>query len=74
VCHVPADLLNDGRHRVAVTILRDHVPILRQEDALVFDLRDSGEDRLGWYGKWPGAIRPRLRWDTDIPVAAPASG
>ena len=68
VCHIPGDLLNDGRHRVAVTILRDNVPIIRHAEALVFDIQDSVEGRGGWYDKWPGAIRPRLRWDTDIPV------
>jgi lipopolysaccharide transport system ATP-binding protein len=72
VCHVPGDLLNDGRHRVAVTILRDNVPILRHAEALVFDIQDSSEGRGGWYQKWPGAIRPRLRWDPNIPVP-PAS-
>jgi lipopolysaccharide transport system ATP-binding protein len=72
VCHVPGDLLNDGRHRVAVTILRNHVPILRHAEALVFDLQDVSEGRGGWYEKWPGAIRPRLRWDTNVPVP-PAS-
>jgi lipopolysaccharide transport system ATP-binding protein len=73
VCHVPGDLLNDGRYRVAVTILRDKVPVIRHADALVFDIQDSVEGRgeewgEGWYEKWPGAIRPRLRWDTNIPV------
>jgi lipopolysaccharide transport system ATP-binding protein len=68
VCHIPGDLLNDGRHRVAVTILRDNVPVIRHAEALVFDIHDSVEDRGGWYEKWPGAIRPRLRWDTNIPV------
>ncbi len=73
VCHVPGNLLNDGRHRVALTILRDNVPVVRHPDALVFDIQDSLEDRDGWYEKWPGAIRPRLRWDTNIPVRTAAS-
>jgi lipopolysaccharide transport system ATP-binding protein len=68
VCHIPGDLLNDGRHRVAVTILRDYVPVITHAEALVFDIQDSVEDRGGWYEKWPGAIRPRLRWNTNIPV------
>jgi lipopolysaccharide transport system ATP-binding protein len=68
VCHIPGNLLNDGRHRVAVTILRNNVPVIKHTDALVFDIHDSGEDRGGWYEKWPGAIRPRLRWETNIPV------
>ena len=70
VCYVPGDLLNDGRHRAAVTIVRDDRPVIREPEALVFDIQDSGEERDGWYEKWPGAIRPRLRWDTEILVPA----
>ena len=55
VCHVPGNLLNDGRYRVALTIVRDNVPVVREPDALVFDIQDSVEDRDGWYDKWPGA-------------------
>jgi lipopolysaccharide transport system ATP-binding protein len=72
ICHIPGDLLNDGRHRVAITILRDKVPLIRHTEALVFDIQDSVEGRGGWYERWPGAIRPRLRWDTNIPVRPPS--
>ena len=72
VCHVPGDLLNDGLHRVTVTILRDNAIVIRQPEALVFDLDDTTEGRGGWYDKWPGAIRPRLAWETNIPLVPPA--
>ena len=67
-CHIPGHLLNDGLHRVTVTVLRDSVPIIRQAEALVFDLDDVADGRGGWYDKWPGAIRPRLAWETNLPV------
>jgi hypothetical protein len=31
---------------------------------LVFDVRDTTEGRDAWYGKWVGAIRPVLEWQT----------
>lgn len=66
VCHVPGDLLNDGIYRVQVLIVKDEGIILyRQQDALVFDVKDSVEVRGNWYGKWPGVIRPALNWETE---------
>jgi lipopolysaccharide transport system ATP-binding protein len=67
-CHIPGHLLNNGLHRVTVTVLRDSVPIIRQPEALVFDLDDVADGRGGWYDKWPGAIRPRLMWESNVPV------
>jgi lipopolysaccharide transport system ATP-binding protein len=70
VCHVPGDLLNDGLHRVSLIVLRDHVPVIREPEALVFTVEDSTEERAGWYGRWPGVIRPRLHWETRM-ISAP---
>jgi lipopolysaccharide transport system ATP-binding protein len=66
VCHVPGDLLNDGIYRVQVLIVKDEgIIVHRQQDALVFDVKDSVEVRGNWYGKWPGVIRPALNWKTE---------
>lgn len=67
VCHVPGDFLNNGRHRVALIVLRNHVPVIEEPEALAFDIRDAPDEREGWYGEWPGAIRPILKWETNIP-------
>jgi lipopolysaccharide transport system ATP-binding protein len=66
VCHVPGNLLNDGRYRVALVVWRHHAPVIELPDALEFDIQDSIEDRDGWYEKWPGAIRPVLKWETSL--------
>lgn len=65
-CHVPGDLLNDGVHRIELLVVADarHV-IHRMEDVLVFEVRDAGDDREGSYEPWPGAVRPRLAWETE---------
>jgi lipopolysaccharide transport system ATP-binding protein len=66
VCHVPGDLLNDGSHRVAVMFVRDtSIPLLKVPDALQFEISDTPADRGNWYGAWPGAVRPRLKWRTE---------
>ena len=71
-CHIPGDLLNDGLHRVSLTVLRDHQPVIREPEALVFTVQDTTDERDGWYGHWPGAVRPAFRW--EVSAQAPPSG
>ena len=66
-CYVPGDLLNDGMHRIMLHITTDQGTLIHQEnDILVFDIRDVTETRGAAYGKWPGAVRPMLEWDTEL--------
>jgi lipopolysaccharide transport system ATP-binding protein len=72
-CHIPANLLNDGVHRVELLVVRDDVNIVfRMDEVLVFDVRDTLEGRGAWYGRWPGAVRPRLAWETELDDALPS--
>ena len=64
---VPGDLLNDGTHRVQVYIVEDQSVVLsRHDDVLVFDVMEPSGERQNWYGKWVGAVRPRLEWATEL--------
>ena len=64
--YIPADLLNDGAHRVHLYIARNQSEaLLSSEDLLVFDVQDAPGRRSGWYGKWVGAVRPNLEWRTE---------
>jgi lipopolysaccharide transport system ATP-binding protein len=66
-CQIPGDFLNDGLHRVSLIVLRNHVPVIEEPEALLFHIEDgSMDERDGWYGKWPGVIRPRLDWKTEV--------
>ena len=40
--------------------------IYQEEDVLVFEVSDTSEGRGTWYGKWPGAVRPKLEWETEL--------
>lgn len=65
-CRIPGDLLNAGTHRVSMTLLRNHTPVVEQADVVTIDVQDGSlEQRGGWYGKWQGVIRPALEWETD---------
>ncbi len=66
-CHVPGDLLNDGAHRVRLSVIKDFRELLfRYDDVLSFDVREAAEERKHGYAKVPGAVRPRLDWQTKI--------
>jgi len=66
-CHVPANLLNAGVHRVTLVVSKNEDVLLHKEDdILVFEIADSTEKRGGWYGSWDGAVRPILAWDTQL--------
>lgn len=66
VCDIPGDLLNDGTYRVQLYVIRDEsATVFRIDDLLVFDVEDSAP-RSGFYGKWIGAVRPLLKWETNL--------
>jgi lipopolysaccharide transport system ATP-binding protein len=65
-CIVPAYLLNDGRYAVSLRFTRSGETVFEVPRALIVDVIDSGEARFGWYGKWPGVIRPKLEWKTEL--------
>lgn len=70
VCHVPGDFLNNGLHRVSLNVLSNKIHTIEEPEAVVFNIQDGSVDqRGGWYGKWPGAVRPKLKWDVNLPVA-----
>jgi lipopolysaccharide transport system ATP-binding protein len=65
VCRIPGDLLNDGMHRISVYIVQDQGKVLFSvEDVLTFNVLDSAARRGDWHGKWTGAVRPDLQWET----------
>ena len=72
---IPGDLLNAGSYYVNMIVVKDaSVGILFQNNVVGFELVE-GEIAGNWYGKQPGATRPKLRWEseavevTDFPVA-----
>ncbi|MGY1670988.1 ABC transporter ATP-binding protein [Geodermatophilus sp. SYSU D00710] len=65
-CHIPANLLNDGLHRVELMVVENSNYVIYEiEDILVFDVRDDAAGREGWFGSWEGAVRPQLTWETE---------
>lgn len=67
VCRIPGDLLNDGIHSMELCVFRDRGEVIyQQRDLLVVHVADAPDLRGGWFGKWPGAVRPILPWTTEV--------
>ena len=66
VCHIPGDLLNDGIYRVLLMIFKDTThQLFKHEEVLFFEVQDDDRD-IDWHDKWPGVVRPRLKWSTEF--------
>lgn len=67
VCHIPGNLLNDGRIRVQLLFVRDRSVVIHKIDnVLTFDVIDAADRRGGYLGRVEGAVRPILDWETEL--------
>lgn len=66
VCRIPGNLLNDGQYTISVLFVKDEGIVVYKQDGLArFEVHDAVESRGHWFGKWTGAVRPRLEWTTE---------
>ena len=62
---IPGDFLNTGSYHINVMIVKDgSVGILLQNKTVAFEVVE-GEVAGNWYGRVPGAVRPKFQWKTD---------
>lgn len=82
-CHIPENLLNDGMYSVELMIVKNSTNVLmKMADCLTFQLHDL-ERQSAWFGKYPGAVRPKMKWTVvhanslpsvqAVPASIPAS-
>lgn len=75
VCHIPANFLNSGTHRIVLLILENGLRIIfRYDEALQFEVLELEERPGAWYGKEPGVVRPLLDWTTQFVAETAAEG
>jgi lipopolysaccharide transport system ATP-binding protein len=53
-------------HRVSIYVTKNEQTVVQHDDVLVFEVQDAVDLRGGWHGRWVGAVRPALEWETDI--------
>jgi lipopolysaccharide transport system ATP-binding protein len=62
---IPAHMLNDKTYSVTLQVVKDtSISLYQHPEILVFEVHDSVRNS-GWFGKWPGVIRPTLEWLTE---------
>lgn len=62
--NIPGSLLNARPYKLTITVIQDRKEIIHQFDqCLTIDVEDE-RDEIGFYGEWPGLIRPQL--DIDL--------
>jgi lipopolysaccharide transport system ATP-binding protein len=62
---IPGDFLNADSYYVNLWIVKDaSTGILYQENAVAFEVAE-GEVVGNWYGRMPGAVRPKLKWKSE---------
>ena len=65
-CHIPGDLLNNGKYTLDVFFTRDgNIVLYKMESPLVFEIFDTERGPGNYFGEIPGAVRPDLRWNTE---------
>lgn len=69
-CEIPANLLNDAVYQFRVLLVRDAAAILLKHDGVSLEVHDI-ERTVPYYGKWTGALRPELRWTSEVVNVSP---
>jgi len=63
---IPGDFLNAGSYYVNMLIVKDaSTGILVQNNVVAFEVVE-GEVVGNWYGRNPGAVRPKLKWQSEV--------
>ena len=63
---IPGDFLNAGSYYVNMLIVKDaSTGILFRDNVVAFEVVE-GEVVGNWYGRVPGAVRPQLKWKSEV--------
>lgn len=67
VCVLPANFLNEGRYSLNVLLFTGVTNVeIFMRDVVSFIVHDTGEMRQEYMGAWPGVVRPKLLWQTQL--------
>ena len=63
--YIPGNFLNTGLYTMKLFFAKDVTNLLYAAgELLVFEVHDI-ERESGWLGEYPGAVRPKLKWDFE---------
>lgn len=62
---IPGELLNTGSYSIDLLVVKDaSVGMFRQNNVAAFEVLE-GKVVGNWYGRVPGAVRPKLKWVSE---------
>jgi lipopolysaccharide transport system ATP-binding protein len=62
---IPGELLNTGSYSIDLLVVKDaSVGMFRQNNVVAFEVLE-GKVLGNWYGRVPGAVRPKLKWVSE---------
>lgn len=74
-CYIPGGLLNAGRHRFVIFVVRETSSVvLQRASAVSFEIIDLQQREGSSFGKEPGVVAPVLKWTTDKIDSSPGDG
>jgi lipopolysaccharide transport system ATP-binding protein len=63
---IPGDFLNTGAYYLNFMLVLDcSRPMFLERNVVAFEVGE-GEREGAWYGRVPGAVRPKLPWSSDV--------
>jgi lipopolysaccharide transport system ATP-binding protein len=64
-CHVPENLLNEGKYFIKIMLIENKSRCVYQCDNIIsFDVNDLSPRPIGsWHKREPGHVKPLLNWD-----------
>jgi len=69
-CLIPSNFLNSNVYIVRLLVVKDHTKVVfKMDDALVFEIVESGKHRGAYFGERPGVVAPIFFWEL-MPIVA----
>jgi lipopolysaccharide transport system ATP-binding protein len=73
-CEIPANLLNSGQYFLRLLIVENNSRVIYEQDRIAsFTVVDGNGRDMGWLGREPGVVQPRLVWSSRPCPDAPTS-
>lgn len=62
---IPGDFLNTGAYYLNFMLVQESRAMFLERNVVAFEVGE-GEREGAWYGRVPGAVRPKLPWRSDV--------
>lgn len=64
-CRIPSGFLNSIAYRIELVYVNNSRSVFVFPNVMQFEITEP-ERKIEWFGKWPGAVRPKFEWEEKI--------